>query len=68
MFDPLHIHFNTMVRSHLQLVASSESRLDASSLKRLKTEVGCYNDVRLSCGFNYIIVRQALKWLIARRG
>ena len=35
MFDPLHtpVHFNTMVQSHLQLVISGESRLDASSLK-----------------------------------
>jgi len=32
------IHFNTMVQSHLQLVISGESRLDASSFKRLKTE------------------------------
>ena len=49
-------NFNTMVQSHLQLVTSGESRLDASSLK-LKWE--CYNDVnysRWSCGFNYVIV------------
>ena len=32
-----YIHFNTMVQSHFQL---GESILDASSLKRLKTEVG----------------------------
>ena len=36
MFDP-HIHFHTMVQSHLQLVIS---RLDASSFKKLKTEIG----------------------------
>ena len=34
-----HIHFNTIVQSHLQLVISGESRLDASSFKRLKTEM-----------------------------
>ena len=39
MFDPLHT-FQTMVQSHLQLVISGESKLDASSLKRFKTEVG----------------------------
>ena len=53
-----YIHFNTTVQSHLQLVLSGESRLDASSLK-LKWE--CYNDVnylRWSCGFNYVIVKQ----------
>ena len=62
-----YIHFSMMVQPDLQLVISSESRLDASSLKTLKTEVGCFNDVnysRWSCGFNYFIVRQALKWLI----
>jgi len=35
-----YILFNTMVQSHLQLVISGESKLDASSLKRLRTEVG----------------------------
>ena len=36
-----YIHFNTMVQSQLlQLVTSGESKLDASNLKRLKTEVG----------------------------
>ena len=44
------IHFNTMVQSHLQL----------------KTEMGVLHYSRWSCGFNYVIVRQALKWLIVR--
>jgi len=39
MFDPF-IHFNTMVKSDLQLVISGESILDANSFKRLKIEVG----------------------------
>jgi len=34
-----------MVQSQLQLVISSESRLDASSFKRLKTEVGCFSGI-----------------------
>jgi len=54
-----YIHFNTMVQSHFQLVISGESKLDASSLKRLKLKWECYNDVkysRWSCGFNYVIV------------
>ena len=35
-----YIRFNAMVQSHFQLVISGESKLDASSLKRLKTEMG----------------------------
>ena len=63
MFDPLHT-FQCMLQSQLQLVIPGESRLDACSFKSLKNEVGCYNVVnysRWSCGFNYVIVRQALK-------
>ena len=54
-----YIHFNTMVQCHFQLVISGESKLDASSFKRLKTEVGVLQYVnysRWSCGFNYVIV------------
>ena len=36
-----------MVQSHLQLVISGESKLDASSLKRLKTEVGVLQRCKL---------------------
>ena len=39
-----YLHFNTMVQSHLQLVISGESRLDASSLK---TEVGVLQRCKL---------------------
>ena len=43
MFDPLHtFQYNgaiSVASSHIKLIIS-ESRLDASSLKRFKTEVG----------------------------
>ena len=56
------IHFN-------RLVISGESKLDARYFKRLKLKWECHNDVnysRWSCGFDYVSVRQALKWLIVR--
>ena len=41
MFDPLHtFQYYIMEQSHFQLVISGESKLDASSLERLKAEVG----------------------------
>jgi len=68
MFNPLptfKIQWCNLICNYV--VISGESRLDASSLKGWKLKWECYYDVNyLRWSFNYVIVRQALKWFIAR--